>query len=164
MCLSACGCPPVQAPACLGGPSASLADSWRREIFPGVVEDCEGRGAARSGGNRTGAPGCRAPPEWDKRGASGLHALFPELVGAGSAAWRRVGTAGCGPRRGQGLPAVRARPGGFRGLGLLQGSAVSARLSPACTPGRLVFKCGLTEPARASMWAQGAGVCVSVRQ
>lgn len=121
-------------------------------------------GASESGGNPPGAPGCRAPLEWDKPGGpSGLNSLFPELVGAGSAAWQRVGTAGCGPRRGQGLPAVGARPGGSRGLSLLLGSPISAWLLPACTPGGLVLKFGLRAPARASVWVQGAGVCVSVR-
>lgn len=96
----------------------------------------------------------------------GTQRAFPELVGAGSAATRRVRTAGCRPRQGRVLSAVRARPGDAEvpassgALLALPGSRLRAPRARWCSNTELVQ--GLTVPARASVWVRGVGVCVSV--
>lgn len=120
--------------------------------------------AAGSDGTEKETAGCRAPRDW--HGPEGLGTQFarPELSGAGSAPSQRVGTAGCGLRRGQGLPAPESLevPVSSGALPALPGSSLRASRADWRSDNGLVPR--LAAPARAPVWVLGVGVCVSVCQ
>jgi hypothetical protein len=97
-CVSRCRRQPVYVGAV---PGRRTPGSWR--VFsPRDVEDLEV--LARSGGNRKGESRLRSAAGWDSPEVVGTQFSFPALVGSGSGASRRVGTAGSVWRRGRGLP------------------------------------------------------------
>lgn len=163
-----CLCEPASPSA---GASLSMRDQREPGRLPAQGDFRWGRGGSRGARELRGAAGTDQKHRAAGRrrggtslGSSGRSSLFPEFTGSRSPAWRRVPTAGCGPRRGRGLPAARTAPEAP------EGSASSRALpSPPVSGRRAPRACwcpvpGLSAPGRASVWVQGVGVCVSVRQ